>query len=209
MIGRVAIGAALMLAPAVAAAQGGIGGPRPWDRRTAPNEAVGLQVRIGSSGLYGEGAGKASQPLLDFMGSLQIRFMDGWYIDLQNLGSRPLVAEAAEGQHLLAIDGTLLGVRMRRPYGEGGTSLTAGLGGGSGRTFIPLTGRSFGGYAGYASVGWERELYGNDQSAGYWGVELMWTEWFFVSGSPFDGGSLSARITLSYYLGGGELDECM
>jgi hypothetical protein len=193
-----------MLAPATALA-----GPDLDGSKDAPEQMLGIQFRLGASGLAGEGAGDVDQPPLSHAsGSLQVRVIESWYVDLSSFGERTLKAEAPEGKTILGLEGTTLGVRYRPPLGANPRNrMIAGVGAGGGRVFVQQV-ESFGGSMGYAAFGFEKEIYGDDFNAGYVGVEGIYTHFFVGEDSPFRGGSATVRLTFSYYMGGSYLADC-
>lgn len=186
------------------------------DRPEIPEQMIGLQGRLGAGALAGEGAGDVDQPPLTHASiSIHVRLLPDWYLELSSFGERTLNAEAPEGKTILGIEGTTGGIRWRPLLRskESGNRLILGFGGGGGRIFVqgkglPGGGESFGGGEAYVLAGFEKELYGDQYSAGYVGLEGVAQQYFVGEDSPFRGTGVTVRMTFSYYMGGSYCAEC-
>lgn len=182
-----------------------------------PEQMVGLQGRLGAAALTGEGAGDVDQPPLSHAsGSVHVRVLPSWYLELSTFGERTLKASAPEGKTTLGIEGTTLGVRRRAPLGKApGSRLVLGAGGGSGRVFVqgkgvPGEGASFGGGMAYVLGGVEKEVSGdNFGNAGYVGVEGVVHQYFVGEESPFRGTGVTVRVTFTFYMSGSYCSDFM
>lgn len=179
-------------------------------RPDVPPQVAGVQMRLGAGALVGEGAGHVDQPPVSHGSlSLQIRVIEGWYVDLSTFGERTLSAKAPRGKTILGLEGTTGGVRGRLPVASSpALRLLPGAGAGGARVFVQGEGVSFGGAAAYLSMGLERELYGEEHNAGYVGLEGIYQQYLVGTGAPFRGGGFTVRVTFSYYMGGSYLSEC-
>lgn len=181
-----------------------------------PEEMFGLQARLGAGVLAGEGAGNVDQPPLSHAsGSVQVRLLPEWYVELTTFGERTLNAEAPEGKTILGLEGVTGGIRWRTKVGaKAATRILFGFGGGGGRVFVqgkglPGPGYSWSASEAYLLGGFEREMYGDRFSAGFVGLEVIGQQYFVSDEAPFRGAGVTVRATFSYYMGGSYCSECI
>lgn len=198
---------ALLIAGAILAARDAAAGPL-LDGPRPPEDAVGIQFKLGPSTVLGDGAEDVEQPLSAAGFALHVRVVPGWYVDLTTFGHRSLRAEDTGDKIPFGIEGTTIGFRAR-PMLSPKLRATAGLGAGGGRAFVVGSGESLSAKVATASAGIERELYGDEFNHGFVGVEAAWDQLFLDDESDFRGGALSVRLTFSYYMGGSYISDCM